>query len=129
MEIIRESDNPINGGVRYMKRGPIIDWGIISLEPQQEKSPHYHEHLAETFYVVKGTITFILKEKNVDIPEGTAIRLLNHESHGLKNNSNEKEAKLIFIKEQYLPEDDLLFLQRALNHRLNNGGRSSERKQ
>ena len=104
MEIIHESEKEDKGGVRYMIRGPDIDWGLIKLAPGDYKPPHYHEFLAETFYIIEGTTTFILNDHEIDVEAGTAIRLLPNESHGLKNTKLIK-TKLIFIKEQYLPQD------------------------
>ena len=107
MQIMYEKDQEgiKKGGVTYMMRGPQIDWGVIELAPSEEKSPHYHEHLAETFYVMEGTMTFVLEDQEIDLPTGTAIRLTERESHGLKNKSQIQHSKVIFIKEQYLPKD------------------------
>ena len=106
MQIMYEKDQEGKGGVKYMIRGPQIDWGIIELAPGEEKSSHYHEHLAETFYVMTGTMTFIVAgQKEMDLPAGTAIRFTENESHGLKNKSRSLHSKMIFIKEQYLPQD------------------------
>ncbi len=102
--IIHENEQADNNGVKYMNRGPAIDWGIIELQPGQEKPAHYHEKMGETFYVIDGTMTFVLNENELDINKGTAIRLEAYESHGLKNKTD-YPAKLIFIKEKYLPED------------------------
>lgn len=104
MQIVYEKDQKDNSGVKYMIRGPSIDWGIITLQPGQEKPAHLHEILAETFYVTEGTITYVLKGQEIEAPKGTAIRLEAHESHGLKN-ATSQQASLIFIKEQYLPKD------------------------
>ncbi|MCF2138576.1 MAG: cupin domain-containing protein [Candidatus Lokiarchaeota archaeon] len=104
MQIVHEQEQLNKGGVRYMIRGPTIDWGTITLNPGETKSAHYHEKLAETFYTIEGTITFVLKDEEIDIPKGTAIRLNPNEPHGLKNKTNQV-AKLIFIKEQYIPDD------------------------
>ena len=105
MEIIHESEKEEHGGVRYMIRGPNIDWGLITLAPGDYKPPHYHESLAETFYILEGTTTFVLNDQELDVEAGTAIRLLPNESHGLKNISTEMNTKLIFIKEKFLPQD------------------------
>lgn len=102
MEIVAENPNET---VQYMIRGPNIDWGIISLKPGEEKPAHFHEKLAETFYVFEGTMTFVLASEEIDIPKGMAIRLEAHESHGLKNQQAGGTARLIFIKESYIPND------------------------
>lgn len=102
MQIVKE--NPTES-VQYMIRGPNIDWGLITLQPGENKSPHYHEHLAETFYVIKGTMTFLLENREIDLSQGNAIRLEKNESHGLENRNKHENAKILFIKERYLPDD------------------------
>jgi len=87
MQIVKEGEMEEKGGVRYMIRGPDIDWGLISLTPGEEKPPHLHEHLAETFYVIEGVMTVEVGAQEVDDPQGTAIRLTPHELHGLNNKS------------------------------------------
>ena len=104
MKIINEYEQKGDNGVKYMNRGPDIDWGLITLQPGQEKPPHFHEKMGETFYVTEGTMTFVLKDEEFNAPKGTAIRLEAFETHGLKNNTD-SPAKLIFIKEKYLPKD------------------------
>jgi len=104
MKIIFEDKINDDNGVKYMNRGPDIDWGLITLQPGQEKSPHFHEKMGETFYITEGTMTFVLKDKEFNAPKGTAIRLEAFETHGLKN-MTDSAAKLIFIKEKYLPKD------------------------
>lgn len=104
MKIINENDQKVDNGVRYMNRGPDIDWGLITLQPGQEKPLHFHEKMGETFYVTEGIMTFVLKDKEINVSKGTAIRLEAFESHGLKNKTD-SPAKLIFIKEKYLPND------------------------
>jgi len=104
MQIVHENKQTNKEGVVYMIRGPNIDWGTITLQPGERKSAHYHEKLAETFYTIEGVITFLLKDEELDIPVGTAIRLDPGEPHGLLNKTGQR-AKLIFIKEQYIPED------------------------
>ena len=104
MQIVHEKDLEDKEGVKYLIRGPNIDWGTITLQPGQKKSAHFHEILAETFYVIEGIITFVLETQKIDIRAGTAIRLDKNESHGLENRTD-ASAKLIFIKEQYLPHD------------------------
>ena len=107
MQIIKEEDQPDKGGVKYMIRGPNIDWGVITLQPGDVMGPHYHEEIAETFYMTEGTTTFILKDGDIDFEKGSALRLEEHESHGLKNITN-KPSTLIFIKEGYKPKDKVI---------------------
>ncbi len=108
MQIVKEAEKENNGGVIYMIRGPQIDWGTITLQPGDEKGAHYHNQIAETFYIIEGTTTFLLDDgKELDVETGTGIRLEAKESHGLKNNTD-KPTKMIFIKENYKPKDKVV---------------------
>ncbi len=104
MQIVSENEVEDRGGVKYLIRGPQIDWGVITLQPNDVKPAHFHERVNETFYVTEGVITFILGDQKVEVPAGTAIRLEATEPHGLENNGS-IPAKLVFIKESYLPQD------------------------
>ena len=104
MQIIKENEMEDKGGVRYMIRGPQIDWGLITLKPGDLKPAHLHNEVDETFYIIEGTTTFILEDQELDALAGTAVRLEAKESHGLKNNGK-TVTKMIFIKESYKPND------------------------
>jgi mannose-6-phosphate isomerase-like protein (cupin superfamily) len=104
MQIVNEQEMPEKGGVRYIIRGPHIDWGVITLQPGQAMGPHLHNEVEETFYIMEGTTTFVLKDKEYDAKAGTALRLEPTESHGLKNKGT-TVTKMIFIKDIYRPDD------------------------
>jgi quercetin dioxygenase-like cupin family protein len=104
MQIVKESEQAAKGPVKYMIRGPNIDWGVITLAPGEAMSAHFHNEVEETFYILEGTTTFFLKDKDIDAPAGTAIRLEATESHGLKNNGT-TATKMVFIKNIYRPND------------------------
>jgi quercetin dioxygenase-like cupin family protein len=105
MEIVYEKDKPGKDGIKYIIRGPNIDWGVITLEPNQNMSPHYHKEVEETFYIISGTFTFLIKDKKeLEAPAGTAIRFEATESHGFKN-KGKTPAKCVFIKHIYKPDD------------------------
>ena len=104
MEIVNEKDKASKDGVKYMIRGPHIDWGVITLEPNQVMAKHLHQEVEETFYIMTGTVTFLLQDKEMDAPAGTALRMSPNEHHGLKNKTN-TQAKLVFMKDIYRPND------------------------
>ena len=57
MEIVREQDQAYRGGksgVKYLVRGPNIDWGVILFAPGDELGRHLHREVEETFYFVEG---------------------------------------------------------------------------
>ena len=62
-----------DSGVKYLLRGPKIDWGVILLLPGQTLGRHYHEEVEETFYVVQGKGTFLVNDQ--ELPAAEAIHV------------------------------------------------------
>jgi quercetin dioxygenase-like cupin family protein len=91
-------------GVKYLLRGPKIDWGVILMLPGEELGGHYHNEVEETFYVVEGRGTFLVNEVEYEGVAGDAFRMEAADRHDIVNNSDEP-LKLVFIKCPYLPED------------------------
>lgn len=91
-------------GVKYMIRGPMIDWGIILMLPGETLSGHYHEQTEETFYVAEGSGVFVINGERHTAQPGDALRLEPQERHEIRNEGGEP-LKLIFIKCPYLPQD------------------------
>ena len=106
MQIVYEKEQATKGPVKYMIRGPNIDWGVITLAPGESMTPHFHKEVEETFYILEGVTTILVKDKNQEIeaPAGTAIRLEPTEQHGLKNKGS-IHTKMVFIKHIYRPVD------------------------
>jgi hypothetical protein len=74
-----------NSGVKYLMRGPSIDWGVILLKPGEFMAEKAHGH---------------------DAPEGTVFLVEPKEMHNIKNNSKD-DIKIIFIKGEYKPDDKI----------------------
>lgn len=107
MEKVNESDMAFRGGasgVKYLFRGPRIDWGVILLLPGEQLGTHYHEEVEETFYLLSGQATLLAGDEEVSLAAGDAVRLPAPERHNLRNDSSEP-AKFVFIKSPYLPKD------------------------
>ena len=107
MEKVNEQEQEFRGGdsgVKYMFRGPIIDWGIIKLLPGQTLGHHYHEAVEETFYFTTGTPKIIVDGVEHRVTKGDAFRLQPPEKHDIVNDS-EGETVIIFIKSTYDPKD------------------------
>lgn len=107
MEKARESDKEFRGGdwgVKYLFRGPKIDWGVILLKPGQHLGGHYHREVEETFYVIEGQATFYVDEVRHSLAAGDAIRLEAPERHDVVNEGGQA-LKMLFIKSPYLPQD------------------------
>jgi quercetin dioxygenase-like cupin family protein len=107
MERVSESACAFRGGasgVKYLFRGPQLDWGVILLLPGERMAPHYHAQVEETFYLLSGQATITVDGKPVPLLPGDAVRLSAPEQHSLRNDGAEP-AKLVFIKTPYLPDD------------------------
>jgi len=107
MERVRESDLAYrdgNRGVMYLFRGPKIDWGVILLLPGQTLSPHYHEEVEETFYILEGSARFTVDGVEQSLGPGEAIRLTATEKHAVAN-EGQMPMKMVFMKTPYLPKD------------------------
>ena len=107
MEKARECEQEYRGGdsgVKYLFRGPKIDWGLILLKPGQCLGAHYHNEVEETFYVLEGQAAFYVSDVKHHLVAGDAIRLEAPESHDVINET-EQPLKMVFIKCPYLPKD------------------------
>ncbi|MBN1399474.1 MAG: cupin domain-containing protein [Anaerolineae bacterium] len=93
-----------DSGVKYLFRGPKIDWGVILMLPGQTLGGHYHEQVEETFYVAEGEGVFLVNGETYIGQEGDAFRMEAQDRHDIRNESD-RPLKLIFIKCPYLPQD------------------------
>lgn len=95
-------------GVKYLMRGPSIDWGVILLMPGEmmgEKA-HGHNYIDETFYFVEGNGIIIINGEEFPAPQGSVFLCEPKEMHNIKNNSD-KLVKIVFIKGDYKPDDKI----------------------
>jgi len=109
MEKVNENELAFrNGasGVKYLFRGPKIDWGVIVLLPGERLGAHYHEQVEETFFLLSGQATLVTGGKAVPLIPGDAVRLEAPEDHDIRNDGGEP-ARLVFIKSPYLPKDKI----------------------
>jgi mannose-6-phosphate isomerase-like protein (cupin superfamily) len=111
MKHVNENDFPYRGGdsgVKYLMRGPSIDWGIILLNPGEvmAEKAHGHNFIDETFYFAKGNGIMIIDDKEIKALEGSVFLVEPKEMHNIRNESNES-IKIIFIKGEYKPEDKI----------------------
>lgn len=93
-----------DSGVKYLMRGPQIDWGVILMLPGQSLGGHYHRAVEETFYVVAGRGTFVVNGDAFAATEGDAFRMEPEDQHDIRNDTT-APLKLVFIKCPYLPDD------------------------
>ena len=93
-----------DSGVKYLVRGPKIDWGLILLLPGETLGGHYHQEVEETFYVIEGQGTFVVNGVEYASEAGDAFRMEAEDRHDIRNERAEP-LKLVFIKCPYLPDD------------------------
>jgi len=109
MERVKEAEKPYrNGdwGIKYLFRGPRIDWGIVFLKPGQNMGAHYHREVEETFFILEGEGIMRVNDEELRVSAGDAIRLEPEERHDLRATES-SFLKGIFIKVPYLPEDKI----------------------
>jgi len=107
MQRVKESELSFRGGdsgVKYLMRGPYIDWGIILLLPGRELTGHYHREVEETFYILEGCGTIDVNGESLSVYAGDVLRMEAQEKHAIRNTSSDT-LKLVFIKCPYLPDD------------------------
>ena len=107
MKQVREGEQVFRGGdrgVKYMFRGPKLDWGVILLKPGDRMEAHGHKVVEETFYVIEGEGSITVDGKEFPARAGDAFYVPPPERHGLSNGGS-ADMKVIFIKTPYLPED------------------------
>jgi len=91
-------------GVKYLMRGPRIDWGVLLLLPGETLGQHCHAEVEETFYVVQGAATLVVNGERLAASEGDVFRMEPADRHDILNDSG-APCKLVFIKCPYLPKD------------------------
>lgn len=70
------------------------------LEPNSDgPGPHLHEGNVEVFYMLEGTISFLIGEKWVDAEKGAMVRIPAKTIHDFKNQTNQRAGVLNF----YIP--------------------------
>lgn len=107
MERVNEYDQEYRGGdsgVKYMYRGPNIDWGVILMKPGETLGDHYHEEVEETFYFTQGTPIMKVNDQEHRVNVGDAFRLVPPDKHDIINDT-EGEVKITFIKYPFRPKD------------------------
>jgi len=108
VQTVREQDQQYRGGtsgVKYLFRGPRIDWGVILFAPGEQLGRHRHNQVEETFYFVEGDGgRIIVDDAEHPIMTGAAFRIEPGEVHNIINDTS-TPLKAVFIKSAYLPQD------------------------
>jgi quercetin dioxygenase-like cupin family protein len=107
MQYANERDLPYrdgDSGVKYLMRGPNIDWGLIRIPPGGHLGGHYHEQVEETFYVLAGEGLLTVNGQLHTAHPGDVFRLEPRDTHDIANPTG-APLDLVFIKSPYAPED------------------------
>lgn len=107
MERVNERDRAFRDGdcgVKYLFRGPNIDWGIVRFLPGQELGLHMHNEVEETFYFPAARPLMVIAGKSYRVEPGDAFRISPGEPHNIVNDTADP-ADAIFIKSSYRPKD------------------------
>ena len=108
MQHVNENDLEFRGGdsgVKYLFRGPNIDWGVVVFKPGETLGHHFHERVEETFFFVEGKGgKMIVDGRPHEIRIGDAYRLEPHDRHDIVNDTDAL-LKAVFIKSAYDPKD------------------------
>jgi mannose-6-phosphate isomerase-like protein (cupin superfamily) len=107
MEKVSEHEHPYRDGdhgVKYLVRGPKIDWGVIRLRPGDALGAHYHNSVEETFYVISGAPTMIVNGEELPAKAGDVFRIEPADRHDIVN-GGEEVVDLVFIKCPFDKED------------------------
>ncbi|GAF96218.1 unnamed protein product, partial [marine sediment metagenome] len=97
-----------DSGVKYLMRGPSIDWGVILLKSGEMMGDMAHGHniIDETFYFMEGDGVMIIDDKEYTAPQGVVFLCEPKEMHNIRNDSD-KQIKIVFIKGDYKPDDKI----------------------
>jgi len=107
MERVNEHDLEYrsgDSGVKYLFRGPKIDWGVLRLKPGGSLGHHYHERVEETFYFLRGEPLMIVNGSEFRVRQGDAFRLSSPDRHDIINDTG-AVVDCVFIKSSYEPKD------------------------
>jgi quercetin dioxygenase-like cupin family protein len=109
MERVNEHDKSYRngeGGVKYLFRGPNIDWGVIRFAAGEQLGPHKHAEVEETFYFPASEPLMIVNGQELRVRKGDAFRISPGESHNIINDTG-SPADAVFIKSVYRPQDKI----------------------
>lgn len=86
-----------DSGPKYLMRGPRAGMGLARLKPGEDFGNHYHEAMEENFYVLKGTIEFVVDGTPYIGSPGDLYHMEPGESHYLRNVGDEESIVVFFL--------------------------------
>ena len=109
MQQVKEQDLEYRDGdhgVKYLFRGPNIDWGVIRLKPGGALGGHYHERVEETFYFTSGSAKAVVNGEDHRARAGDAFRMEPGDRHDIVNDADE-DCDMVFIKFPFDKKDKI----------------------
>ena len=67
----------------------IAGFGLIEVPPGGVFGPHQHPEREEIYYVLSGTGSIVVGDKEMPLEEGLTLYFSGEDSHGLKNEGDE----------------------------------------
>jgi len=107
MERVNEHDLDYRkgaSGVKYLFRGPHIDWGVVRFAAGEELGLHKHNEVEETFYFPAGEPLMVIEGVEHRVRKGDAFRIPPGEAHNIINDTG-GAVDAVFIKSIYRPKD------------------------
>jgi mannose-6-phosphate isomerase-like protein (cupin superfamily) len=83
---------------------------VITVEPGQETSVHYHQMRDETWVVLDDGLTIEIGDRSVEAQPGEEFVVAAEQTHRISNGS-ERRARVLEIAYGYTTEDDTLRLE------------------
>jgi quercetin dioxygenase-like cupin family protein len=90
--IVRPGEGHRVGNVEFLARSahtPRFNAGIITLVPGRRLEQHVHDDEDDSFYILSGTLTFMLGDERIAAPAGTFVLIPPGVSHGFHNETGE----------------------------------------
>ncbi len=93
-----------DSGVKYLGRGPHIDWGVVKFLPGETLGAHLHNAVEETFYFSQGAPLMIIDSVEFRVEPGDCFRVEPGEVHNIINDTGHP-VTAVFIKAPFDPDD------------------------
>ncbi|MCI8485057.1 MAG: cupin domain-containing protein [Lachnospiraceae bacterium] len=107
MFILNEKDRDYrhgDHGPKYLEKGPRMNFGLVQVLPGETVPPHVHQIMQESFYILEGTVTMKIDEKECVLNPGDYIHLEPGEAHKVSN-FGEVNVKMIVTAAPFMEND------------------------
>jgi mannose-6-phosphate isomerase-like protein (cupin superfamily) len=97
--VVRPGEGHRVGNVEFLARTtdtPLFNLGIIEIAPGRELEAHVHDGEDDAFYILEGTMTFMLGDGDVPAPPGTFVLAPAGVPHGFRNDG-ERPVRMLNV--------------------------------